>query len=287
MLHSIVVNTELNIIKLNNLGSTSLFVSFIDNPRNWGIYKQELGKNQFCCCILNNEKDINVYLNEDGDLHCYHILINGGEYTIEKICGDDYFDFRKPLTMVTGHSGGGTSIVVKMLKYLGIHFGDDSGEFEVRKPHEAMGFKMWMECIESHNSVTLLRKNFKQIAKTYSYKEGKVNAFKIPNISDKIIKVSEVFPNLKIISVVKKPSSIQTTNEGIEFKSKSDEERKKMQYFNVEGNPIFNIDFHKFFTDYQYVNKVLKFLDYELQLISQDDLEFLKKEINFNKKVLE
>jgi len=286
MLHEIIVDTELNIIKLSNLGASSLFVRFIDNPKNWGIYKQELGENQFCCCILNDEKDINIYINEDGDLYCYHIIINGDEYTLEKINEEEYFNFNNPITLVTGHSGGGTSIVVKLLKVLGVHFGEDSGLISIRKPHESIGFKIWIETIEEENSNVLLRKKFKQISKTYSYKKDLVNAFKMPNIPEKIIKISEVFPNLKIMSVIKKPSLIQTTKEGIAFQNKTEDEIKKMQYFNIEGNPIFHIDFYKFFTDYQYVNKVLKFLEFDILLTSQNDLEYLKKEINFDEKVL-
>ena len=248
MLHKIIVDTELNIIKLSNLGASSLSVSFIDNPKNWGIYKQELSKNQFCCCVLNDEKNINVYINEDGDLYCYYIVINGNEYTLEKIDEEENFNFNNTITLVTGHSGGGTSIVVKLLKFLGVHFGEDSGLIHIRKPHEAIGFKLWINTIKENSSNVLLRNKFKQISKTYSYKKDLVNAFKMPNIPEKIIKISEIFPNLKIISVIKKPSLVQTTKEGITFQNKTEEDIKKMQYFNVEGNPIFHIDFYKFFS---------------------------------------
>lgn len=201
---------------------------------------------------------------------------------------DDYvnFDYSKPFNLFCGHEGGGTSIVVKMLRYLGLHFGDDCGPITNRKSHESASITAVIKHIDNDTPTYIGRELFNQIWEIYNYKEGQINCVKKPNLKDKTIKLGEIFPNSKIVSIMRTPNGFYSNEEGRKFHEKTEVELLKYQRPLVEGTPVFNLDFYKFFTDHTYVNKLLRFLGSDNFLNNEKEFFELKELINFDERVL-
>lgn len=282
--HHIKIDDD-HIVVMNN-GSSWIKIIYIDYFKNFAQFVSTIKPNMYTSSpYCGNE--MRVYINESNDnLYCYKILKENNTITLNRIDNVNYYNFNNKITLVTGHSGGGTSIVVKALRFRGIHFGDDSGNINMRKNHEAQGIKMWLNSFDDSKYISQEKRKFCQIAKTYKYNEDKINAFKVPDVSDNVIKLHQVFKNLKIISIIREQNNHYSTIEGEVFNSKPKEQMIQKQMFRVEGTPLFHLDFKKFFTDYKYVNKVLSFLECENLLEDGGELELLKKEIKFDDRVL-
>lgn len=230
--------------------------------------------------------DINLYVYLDQKIFVYNIVEVNGIPSVSVLHSDTVFNYNNPITMFLGCEGGGTSIVVKLLRYLGIHFGDDCGEKTIRKPHESISMVVPLKMIDENTPTFLCRELFNRVWSVYGYDENKINCTKLPHISDKLIKLGEVFPNIKFVSVIKKQTDFVSTEEGKKFLNLSESDVLKSQRPLIEGSPIFNLNFDKFFTDFNYVNKLLRFLGSTNFLSSEKDLNLLKKEIGFDNKVL-
>jgi len=195
------------------------------------------------------------------------------------------FDFNSPFILFTGHAGGGTSIVVKFLRYLGVHFGDDCGNINIRKPMESSSFRVWWNLLYYPHSIEDLRKSFKSILGSYNYKKNKINAVKVvaEEPSNRALIVGNVIPNLKVVGIVKSASNkTSTTSEGKKFNLKSPESVLLTQLVQVEGNSVFHLNWDKFFTDYQYCNKFLDYIGVEKNFLNQEELNKFNEKIGFD-----
>jgi len=287
------INTSERTIKITNIDSDNLEVHFIDYDKNRGIYK--CGLNQQMWGLANIPTDTKicyVYINNNNlSFSVYKITISDESYSIDKIDKIKNFNFNNPFVFVGGHTGGGTSIVVKALRTLGLYFGDDCGNIKNRKPHESIAIKLWVYSLSDDLTIHQEKKKFLDIIGVYKYLENEINCFKVPgndtnNVSNKIIKLCNIIPNIKLLSVVRKQNNFYTTNEGKVFNTKSEDKVLLEQLFMLEGAPIFHVDFYKFFTDYNYFNKVLKYIGYPDLLQNQEQLEFIKQKISFDERVL-
>lgn len=283
--HNIKIDNE-HIVVVNNSKSW-LKVIYNDYFKNYTEYVSTLESNMYSASPYCGD-EMRVYINESNDnLYCYKVLKEKGVITLHRVGVVEDYNFNNKITLVTGHSGGGTSIVVKALKCRGIYFGDDSGDVSRRKNHEAQGISMWLKSFDFKKYISQEKLKFLQIADTYKYNKGKINAFKVTDISDNIIKLNDIFTNLKVISIIREQNKFYSTIEGEAFNSKPKERVIQNQIFRVEGVPLFHLDFKKFFTDYKYFNKVLTFLECKNLLEDNGELGLLKKEIKFDGKVLE
>ena len=206
--------------------------------------------------------------------------------TVNKINHYQDFDYKKPINIFCGHEGGGTSIVIKLLRYLGLHFGDDCGLITNRKAHESISIASIITRINDELPTYVGRHLFNQIWSVYGYKENLINCFKRPDMLNKTIKIGEIFPNSKIVSIMRTPNGFYSKEEGRKFHEKTEVELLKYQRPLVEGTPVFNLDFYKFFTDYTYVNKLLRFLGSDNFLNNEKEFSELKELINFDDRVL-
>lgn len=291
MKHDILVNAKEKTITFTNLLADSTKIEFIRMSDNWCIYQSTIPKNLYSQSFVEKNGDYRLYIRETSqyeiDITIYDISIIDDGFKIIKHEPSKNFDFNREITLITGSAGGGTSIVTRFFKFLGAHAGDDSGDVKVRKTHEAYGFKLWVRGLDENIPNDYHKKNFYKVADTYNYKEGKVNIIKIPESETKLNMLGDIFPNLKLITIVREQNNFFGTNEGKRFYSMDNFELFKKQYPIVEGLPVFNLDFYKFFTDYHYTNKVLKFLKLDCTITNQSQFEFIKEKINFDKRVLE
>jgi hypothetical protein len=193
-------------------------------------------------------------------------------------------EFDIPIICLTGHSGGGTSIVAKYFKALGFHLGDDSGNLTTRKTHESLAFRNFVNQILTQDNPQI----YESLANTlfaYNYQTHNYNFFKVPDLESNNymgngIGLSRLFPNIKFISVVKNNQSAGGTLQSINFNQKDIQEVRKQQYPQVEA-PIFHLDYKLFFDDFNYVNKVLDFIG--ANNINKEKHDYILKLINFKK----
>ena len=288
--HVIEINTEDHWIRVYNWYNELLKVEFIDVPTNSCLYQSLNIKTGFSICNYQNSKKIRIYIREHFtggiDLHVYDVIFYDDTYELLKLKKDDSFDFDAELVLINGFAGGGTSIITKFFKSMGMNAGDDSGHLSLRKPHEAYGVKLWMNGLDSNLPINHHKQNFLKISKTYGFQNGNVNIVKLPESHVLIDQLLEIFPNLKILSVVKKPTNYFVTTEGERFHQQSELDIYKVQYPHVEGGSIFHVDFIKFFTDFHYTNKVLKYVGWNEPIKKQEQFDFIKKQIDFNPQVL-
>lgn len=247
------------------------------NPNSWsltfpkGKYKDCRYVNIYVQCYDNNY----VYFCDLDDVH-----------SIKKINMSIDFNYSLPFCFVIGSQGGGTSIVTKLLRFLGVHFGDDCGDISIRKAHESISFKFALFSSVENLNKSNLKRNFNQLLNVYNYRQDKVNCVKLPALNKYTIEISELFTNSKFISVIREKNNYFSTIEGEKFNNTSDIDLLSIQRPLIEGSPIFHLNFDRFFTDYLYVNKVLKFLSVDKKLESNDELEMLKNLVDFDSKVL-
>lgn len=198
-------------------------------------------------------------------------------------------DINIPFTLVTGHSGGGTSIVIKSLRHLGAHAGEDCGQFSNRKAHESSSFRTWLYHFVGKNAPKkYIKSTLPIILDSYEYQPDKVNLVKLTDLVDNGLynKFIDIFPNTKILSIVKPKSKNTQSREGKRFNESNEFEIYRQQHPSIEGTPIFHLNWKKYFTDFHYVNKVLQYLDMDL-VLTQVTFDEMLKAINFdNSKLL-
>jgi len=247
------------------------------NPNSW-IITFPRKKYKKCECVY-------IYINACGNNYVYKYDLDNINY-IERINFNLDFNYSLPFYFITGSGGGGTSIVAKLLRYLDVHFGDDCGDKSIRKAHESISFKFALKSSLGDLNKQNLKYNFNQLLNVYNYRQDRVNCVKLPILHKYTIEISDLFTNSKFISVVRKKNNYFSTIEGERFNNTSDIDLMAIQRPLFEGSPVFHLDFDRFFTDYIYVNKVLKFLSLDKKLMSNDELNMLKDLIDFDSKVL-
>lgn len=264
--------------------SGELKVELIDLNRNkamisWSFFSG--GSNSFDLVDLNVDRIHLTYNNTD--LRIINV-ING---KLEELNGINP-DFSLPFICITGHHGGGTSVVAKSLKHLGINIGADSGGFEQRKTFESVAMRTFIDRILI-NKKSKIRTSFGKALESYKYDKDNINAFKITDLEDKKgssngIGLSKIFKDIKFVSVVKKSKGTGKTPEGKLFNHTQDIDIYRNQHPKVQA-PIFHLDWNRYFTDYNYVNELLEFIGSDIS-INAGDFEEMLDAIKFEKGLL-
>ena len=275
----ITIDTDNETVLIKNLDDNPLYVELFNAKRTFapvcwsfnGVFHQEFK----CNLEYKNEWSIDTILVSKND-NIYIYIYNFQNNRFDKLTPLPY-NFKNPFIFITGHSGGGTSIVAKSFKYLGINLGKDSGEFLNRKNHESYSFRFWLSNIFSKGKIT----NFGLVISSYNYTPGGINAIKITDISKISARLSNTFPNSKFISIIKPKSKTTFSPEGERFNSYNELDIYREQHPPIEGNPIFHLNWVKYFTDYNYVNKVLEFIDYPNK-ITQEEFNVMLDKIGFD-----
>jgi len=242
----------------------------------------EIGPRRFFSISLSREVDL--YISSDyKKVDIYRV--GGDEFFLLDYTRD--FSYEDPFVFLTGHSGGGTSVVAKVLRYRGVYGGIDSGNIENRKHHESACFNTFLNASTVNKSVEITKEIGDKILGSYKYKKGVPNLVKYPNLGMVSLLTEEIFPNSKFISVIREQNNYFGTNEGRNFNTSDPLSILNIQKFDLEGSPIFHLKFKKFFTDYVYFNKVLKYVGSDNFIESGEEFEQLKQDIKFEPKVLE
>lgn len=275
-----------NQIKIHNHTGGEIWVEMFNLSKNycngWGFIKNKMwkqwDKNFIDLDILEGVDWINI-IDNDKNLHCYSIK----NLQSNKIEINSNFDFNLPIICVTGASGGGTSVVTKSLRYFGAHTGDDSGEFNNRKTQESVCIRQVLHHIYPHidiDNVERLKEVTNQAMFHYSYKNDKVNIFKVASISSVIPKMNKVFSNIKYLAIKKHKGDNPQSPEGIRFTNRSEEETDIQVFLPNEDKPCLIIDWNLYFTDYRYTQKVLDYVGLKIEM-SQEKLDIMLQEIKF------
>ena len=273
-------NSEANTITFSYFGENSLYWELVNTPKSFIPLSWRLSKGGSKVISYNrNKNDINswdsILVCEGDNLH-YYSLIDDKLHKYTPIEADPTL----PYVILTGHEGGGTSIVAKSFRYLGAHLGDDVGDFENRKIHESHIFRSWAFRIINHNPQSL--KGFDMVCSVFNPNPNTVNVFKCPNLqSNKTsIRLSNLLPNAKFVSVIKEKSKQTFSREGKQFNNKQDIEIYQHQHPRVEGSPMFHLDFNKYFTDFHYVNKVIQYVGLDI-VLTQETFDEMLRAIKF------
>lgn len=279
---------------VQNIKGPEIYLEVINTTKNYGAYRWAINEG-FEQIFSNNPNDINLGLPKGKNSHYYfdriHITDKKTFFDIYLIKDDinlvklplSDFNLNSPLVCICGHSGGGTSIVTKSLNYLGIHIGDDSGDFSNRKAHESVSFRTYLFHCFSTIENKYLYKSLQSVFTSYNYNQDKVNAFKLTDLEDNNIslKLSQIFPNIKFLSIIKNKTSSSSSPEGERFNNAQEFNIYKQQHPTVEGVPMFHLNWKKYFTDYNYVNKVLQYLGSDI-ILNEDTFNEMLVSINFN-----
>jgi len=228
--------------------------------------------------------DAFTVMTEDGELAAYKI--EGDD--VKRIPPSDYTDVTpySSFIMITGYQGSGTSVLLKSFRYFGAHSGDDSGWFANRKAHESVNMRMFFNYIISKDYEYEMKvKSFYAAMGAYRYKKDKVNVLKSLHIDKYSTKLVDFLPNLKFISVFKHKDNNPITPEGKNFTKADEVEILKTQNPKLEGQPIFHLDWNRYFTDMNYCQKVLNYVGIKVQLDENKFNEMLTG-INFDIKKL-
>jgi len=275
----ITIDTNNETILIKNLDDEHLYIELFNGKTTFGAVCWDItGVSQLefeCNLEYKNKWSIDTILVcKNNSIHIYTFDVQNNRFN--KLTPLPY-KFQNPFVFITGHSGGGTSIVAKSFKYLGINLGKDSGEFSNRKNHESCSFRFWLQNIFSKGRVD----DFGTVISSYNYLTGTINAIKITDISTVSARLSNLFPNSKFISIVKPKSKTTFSKEGERFNSHDELDIYKEQHPPIEGNPIFHLDWVRYFTDYNYVNQVLEFIDYPNK-ITQEEFNTMLDVVGFD-----
>tara|TARA_R110002049_G_scaffold75911_1_gene195367 strand:- start:221 stop:1105 length:885 start_codon:yes stop_codon:yes gene_type:complete len=237
-------------------------VTFFEYKEGYIHYKTNILQPGWWCISPHKKVDRILITNSQNE---YYIIENNIKGLKDPKLLDCYqsFDFESPIFLITGHAGGGTSIIVKFLRYLKVHFGDDCGKITTRKPHESVSIRSWWDRLEEGHSIKEYQDSFKKILGHYNYKPQHLNMLKFISheANRRVAIMGDIFPNLKVVSIVKPPSSKPgLTTESNDLSSKDPKDVLLTQLPIVEGTSIFHLEWNRFFMDYQYCNKLLKFL---------------------------
>ena len=282
-------------LTLSNLDHNHLYIEVINTTRNFTPYTWKFGKNS-SWVFQNTPNKINNGLPLGKDSFYYfdriHITDKETFYDIYITVNDEYLfridpvehDINSPIVLITGHSGGGTSIVNKSLKSLGLHIGDDAGSWDNRKAFESIAFRTYLfHIFPNIQDSEILQETLNSAFASYVYKPEEINIIKLADLENNQIalKMSQDFPNIKFISIIKQKSSETKSTEGVQFNNQGEYDIYKQQHPTIEGSSIFHLDWKKYFTDYKYVNKVLKYIDSDI-VLNEDTFNLMLKEISFD-----
>lgn len=285
----IIYYEKTNWVGVNNHSNPIIIVEFIDVDRNFSLFGKHILKSlNFKSNRIEPNKKYMIIVSLEGldEIFIYNVELNDGNLYIDKISNLTENNDKLNFVIFTGHMGGGTSVVVKMLRYLGLYFGDDCGNIENRKTHESVSIRHCVNHMLNENGLLYPINSFKRVMSIYKYKENKINCFKNISVSQKINEFSEMINDFKVVSIIKNPNSFHKSSEGKKFSETTELERMKFQRPLVEGAPIFHLDFYKFFTDYNYVNKVLKFVGSDKRINDSMEFKLLKNKIGFDERAL-
>lgn len=186
-----------------------------------------------------------------------------------------------PFICIIGHQGSGTSIILKSLIHFGVHAGDDCGDFSNRKAHESVVLRMWNNYVRCGNyDKEIIKESFYNVMGTYNYQKGKINVFKDLHMGDSIGLVN-FLPNIKFISVIKHQHKNTLSPEGKKFSQADELEIFKTQNPQLEGQPIFHLDWNRYFLDIKYCEKLLNYIGLPIKL-NKYSFNAMLKAINFD-----
>lgn len=279
---------------ISNINGPQIYIEVINTSKNYGAYRWTIDEG-FSQSFSNKPNQINLGLPQGKNSFYYfdrvHITDKKTFFDIYVIKEDKELiklspsnhDINSPLIILTGHSGGGTSIISKSLCYLGAHIGDDYGNFSNRKAFESISFRTYLLHVFSSCEPQYFNKCLNSTFGSYNYKDNLPNIIKITDLENKNIslKLSQVFPNIKFLSVIKTKSNQTHSPEGQRFNETQNFDIYKQQHPTVEGCPMFHLDWNEYFTNYMYTNKVLKYVGLDIVL---DKLSFnqMLKAIEFD-----
>ena len=282
-------------LTVNNLDHNHLYAEVINTTRNFTPYNWSFGQNgSWVFQNIPNEINNGLPLGKDSFYYFDRIHITDREtfYDIYIIVNDEYLfrippiehDINSPIILITGHSGGGTSIVNKSLKCLGLHIGNDAGSWDNRKAFESIAFRTYLfHIFPNIKSSNIFQETLNSAFASYVYKPKEVNIIKLADLEKNQIalKISQDFPNVKFVSIVKQKSSETKSTEGEKFNNQNEYDIYKQQHPTIEGAPVFHLDWEKYFTDYTYVNKVLNYIGSKI-VLDEEKFNIMLKEINFD-----
>ena len=279
---------------VDNKECPQLYLEVINTSKNYGAYNWFVNKG-FSQIFSNKPNKINLGLPEGENSNYYfdriHITDKKTFFDIFVIKEDkelirltpSNYNLDIPLTIITGHSGGGTSIIAKSLKYLGIHIGEDCGDFSNRKAFESISFRTYLFHTYPFIEESYITPTLNSILSSYQYRDNEPNIVKITDLehNQTSLKLSKYFSNIKFLSIIKNKSSQTYSLEGERFNQQNELDIFRQQHPTIEGAPIFHLDWEKYFTDYNYVNKVLKYIGSDT-VLNKDTFNLMLKEISFD-----
>ena len=276
------VNKELTI---SNLGHDLLYTEIINTTRNYSRYNWSFLKDSSNTFQNSLKDDFNyfdrIHITDKETFYDIYIIVND-EY-LSKIPPVEH-NINLPLILITGHSGGGTSIITKSLKSLGLHIGNDVGSWNNRKAFESVAFRTYLfHVFPNIKNLNTFQETLNSVFASYVYKQGEINIIKLTDLENNQIalKISQNFPNVKFISIIKSKNKNPQSTEGLRFSNQEMYDIYKQQHPSIEGSPIFHLDWKKYFTDYKYVNKVLKYIGSDI-ILNKDTFNIMLKKINFD-----
>lgn len=260
------LSCKLGVLKIELINLNKNYTAY-----NWTLFKDT---NRTFDTVKDNITRIHITHNFN-ELLMFSIIDN----KLIPIESEEVPNFNLPFICMTGHSGGGTSIVAKSFKYMGINIGEDSGDFSNRKTHESVSMRSFIDKILTNENSRVL-KSYSKVLASYKYDPAKLNAFKITDLEIKShlangVGLSKLFKNIKFVSIVKPHNGKGASPEGKRFNNASELDIYKNQHPKVQA-PIFHIDWNRYFTDYTYVNEVLYFIGSDIVLHKGDFEEMLK-----------
>lgn len=271
----VIINTDEEKVLIKNLDEKHLYIELFNSRNTFGPVCWNfagISEHEFECNLkhINRWSIDTILISKNNSIHIYNFDFEQNKFIKLKPTS---FNFQLPFVFMTGHSGGGTSIVAKSFKYLGINLGNDSGDFINRKNHESYSFRFWYGQIFSKTKTN----DFGLVMSSYQYNPNSINAIKITDISKSSVRLGNLFPNSKFISIVKPKSKTSYSPEGKNFNNNDELDIYREQHPPVEGNPIFHLDWVKYFTDYHYVNQVLEFIGYPNKITPEEFNTMLDK----------
>jgi hypothetical protein len=285
----IIYHKDFNWLGINNHSSEHLNVEILELEKNYSLQGlHSLKMFNFLSVPVNEVKELFIITSDSSskEIFFYKCII-GDNIKVIDLNKINNYEENLNLVVFTGHGGGGTSIVVKLLRYLGVHFGDDCGSITNRKAHESVSFRHLSYLLNDEENQGEIFNSLSKIMSVYNIKYQGLNCFKDIKISQKLIHLSKFIESYKVVSILKEPNNYFNTPEGERFYNSSKIELMEYQRPLVEGVPMFHLDFYKFFTDYTYVNKVLNFIGHDKLIDTEEEFIDLKNKIDFNEKALE
>lgn len=274
-----------NCFKVINRSGLDIITSYIDFKRNYALRVDIPLKNSGWSSINMDDcqgDDLILTIRYNKKIH--FIRANKNKHKIEILNSDYKIDLNtlknEPI-IITGHAGGGTSVVVKLLRYMGLFAGKDSGDITIRKPHESLYFRELNHIIK--NNIKCVNNTPNKIYFGDDFDKNSIWGFKT-FINETSLDWIKIFPDAKFLSVIRHPNknNYHTTSEGSKFNNSSELEVLKKQKPSLKGQRCFHIDYKQFFDNYKYTNEVLEYCGLRT-FSSQEEFEKILNIINFTR----